>query len=81
MAKPEATALAREIGSPAASRAVGAANGSNPIPVILPCHRVIGADGLLTGFGGGRRIKKFLLRHEKALSGMDIAQKALFEED
>jgi len=72
--------IAREIGSPAASRAVGAANGSNPIPVILPCHRVIGADGSLTGFGGGLRTKEFLLRHEKITAGTDVAQMALFEE-
>src|SRR5579862_7781631 len=45
--------LARRIGSPSASRAVGAANGRNPIPIIVPCHRVIGANGALTGFGGG----------------------------
>jgi methylated-DNA-[protein]-cysteine S-methyltransferase len=55
--------LARQLGRPAASRAVGAANGRNPIPIIIPCHRVIGADGSLTGFGGGggRAIKRRLL--------------------
>lgn len=53
--------LAMRIGRPAASRAVGAANGMNPVPVIVPCHRVIGADGRLAGFGGGLRTKKFLL--------------------
>jgi methylated-DNA-[protein]-cysteine S-methyltransferase len=48
-------------------RAVGAANGRNPIPVIVPCHRVIGSDGSLTGFGGGLPRKKWLLQHEGAL--------------
>ena len=50
-----------------AARAVGAANGRNPLPVVLPCHRVIGADGSLTGFGGGLDVKRFLLEHEGAL--------------
>ncbi len=50
-----------------AARAVGAANGQNPIPIVLPCHRVIGADGSLTGFGGGLHVKRFLLEHEGAL--------------
>jgi methylated-DNA-[protein]-cysteine S-methyltransferase len=50
-----------------AARAVGAANGRNPVPVVLPCHRVIGADGSLTGFGGGLHVKRFLLEHEGAL--------------
>ena len=49
------------------ARAVGAANGQNPLPVVLPCHRVIGADGSLTGFGGGLDTKRFLLEHEGAL--------------
>ncbi len=57
--------LARHIGKPRAMRAVGAANGRNPIPVIIPCHRVIGADGSLTGFGGGLPIKKQLLELER----------------
>ena len=57
--------LARHIGKPQAMRAVGAANGRNPIPVIIPCHRVIGADGSLTGFGGGLPIKKQLLALER----------------
>jgi methylated-DNA-[protein]-cysteine S-methyltransferase len=56
--------IAREIGSPTAFRAVGAANGANPIPVIIPCHRVIGSDGSLTGFGGGIETKKRLLALE-----------------
>ena len=57
--------LARRIGLPAASRAVGAANGANPIPIIVPCHRVIGANGSLTGFGGGIETKKRLLALER----------------
>lgn len=56
--------LARRIGKPKASRAVGAANGQNPLPIIVPCHRVIGADGSLTGFGGGLKIKQQLLELE-----------------
>jgi methylated-DNA-[protein]-cysteine S-methyltransferase len=56
--------LATALGRPKASRAVGAANGNNPLPIILPCHRVIGANGALTGFGGGLATKDFLLRHE-----------------
>ena len=50
-----------------AARAVGSANGRNPLPIVLPCHRVIGADGSLTGFGGGLDTKRFLLEHEGAL--------------
>jgi methylated-DNA-[protein]-cysteine S-methyltransferase len=50
-----------------AARAVGAANGRNPLPIVLPCHRVIGANGSLTGFGGGLQTKRFLLEHEGAL--------------
>lgn len=50
-----------------AARAVGAANGRNPLPIVLPCHRVIGATGSLTGFGGGLDVKRFLLEHEGAL--------------
>jgi methylated-DNA-[protein]-cysteine S-methyltransferase len=57
--------LARRIGNPNASRAVGLANGSNPIPIIIPCHRVIGANGKLTGYGGGLEIKEKLLALEK----------------
>jgi len=55
---------ARRIGRPQAARAVGAANGRNPVPVVLPCHRVIGSSGALTGFGGGLDTKRTLLRHE-----------------
>ncbi|MBV8845225.1 MAG: methylated-DNA--[protein]-cysteine S-methyltransferase [Bryobacterales bacterium] len=56
--------LARRVGSPKASRAVGAANGQNPIPIVIPCHRVIGANGKLTGFGGGLPTKEALLALE-----------------
>lgn len=59
--------LAHDLGTPKASRAVGAANGANPLPVILPCHRVIGSTGKLTGFGGGLPTKKFLLELEGVL--------------
>lgn len=59
--------LARQIGRPGASRAVGAANGRNPIGIIVPCHRVIGADGSLTGYGGGLDRKRALLELEGAL--------------
>jgi methylated-DNA-[protein]-cysteine S-methyltransferase len=60
-------ALARRIGQPAAVRAVGLANGANPISIVVPCHRVIGSDGSLTGYGGGIERKRWLLRHEGAL--------------
>jgi methylated-DNA-[protein]-cysteine S-methyltransferase len=56
--------IARRIGRPTAPRAVGAANGRNPIAIIVPCHRVIGADGTLIGYGGGLDRKRWLLRHE-----------------
>ena len=70
-------ALAARIGAPKAVRAVGLANGANPIAVVVPCHRVIGADGSLTGFGGGIERKRWLLAHE----GVAVAggrQRALF---
>jgi methylated-DNA-[protein]-cysteine S-methyltransferase len=57
---------ARALGAPRAARAVGAANGRNPLPVVLPCHRLVGADGSLTGFGGGLDVKRALLAHEAA---------------
>jgi methylated-DNA-[protein]-cysteine S-methyltransferase len=63
--------LAMAIGNPAASRAVGAANGANPIPIVVPCHRVIGTSGALTGFGGGIPVKKFLLE----LEGVPLGEK------
>ena len=55
---------ARRLGDPNKSRAVGAANGKNPIPIVVPCHRVVGANGQLTGFGGGLKTKAWLLDHE-----------------
>jgi len=57
--------LARRVGNPKASRAVGLANGQNPIPIIIPCHRVIGSNGKLTGYGGGLPIKEKLLALEQ----------------
>ena len=57
-------ALAQRLGKPGSARAVGAANGANPLPIVVPCHRVIGADGALTGFGGGLAAKRWLLAHE-----------------
>lgn len=64
--------LAARVGKPAAMRAVGAANGRNPLPIVLPCHRVIGSDGSLTGFGGGLPTKAFLLQLEGALPRKDL---------
>lgn len=61
--------LARRLGSPQAVRAVGGANGANPIGIVVPCHRVIGANGQLTGYGGGLQRKQWLLWHEAANSG------------
>jgi methylated-DNA-[protein]-cysteine S-methyltransferase len=58
--------LAASLGMPRASRAIGLANGANPVAVVVPCHRVIGADASLTGYGGGLPRKEWLLRHEKA---------------
>lgn len=61
---------ARRLGQPDAARAVGAANGANPISIVIPCHRVIGADGRLTGFGGGLDTKRALLDHEATSVGL-----------
>ena len=61
--------VARAIGNPSAARAVGLANGQNPIAIIVPCHRVIGSDGSLTGYGGGLETKRRLLELEGALNG------------
>ena len=61
--------LAQRLGCPKAVRAVGGANGANPIGIVVPCHRVIGADGSLTGYGGGLPRKKWLLAHEAAHAG------------
>lgn len=66
--------LARRIGRPSASRAVGAANGANPLPIVVPCHRVIGASGGLTGYGGGLPIKKALLELEEANTSATASQ-------
>jgi O-6-methylguanine DNA methyltransferase len=59
--------LARELGAPKAYQAVGAAVGQNPVPILVPCHRVVGSDGSLTGYIGGVSTKQWLLRHEGAL--------------
>jgi methylated-DNA-[protein]-cysteine S-methyltransferase len=64
------SAIAKRLGMPQAVRAVGAANGANPIPIVIPCHRVIGADGRLVGYGGGLDRKRWLLAHEGVRSGM-----------
>jgi methylated-DNA-[protein]-cysteine S-methyltransferase len=63
-------AIARALGLPEGARAVGLANGQNPISIVVPCHRVIGADGSLTGYGGGLPAKQWLLSHEAAHSGL-----------
>jgi methylated-DNA-[protein]-cysteine S-methyltransferase len=64
-------AVARCLGTPKAARAVGLANGANPVPIIVPCHRVIGASGTLTGYGGGLERKAWLLAHEERYWGRD----------
>ena len=61
-------AIARRVGRPGASRAVGQANGRNPISLLIPCHRVIGSNGTLTGYGGGLPAKQWLLKHEAAIA-------------
>lgn len=61
--------IARRIGSPKGSRAVGLANGANPLPIVIPCHRVIGSNGSLTGYGGGLPIKQALLELERGIVG------------
>jgi O-6-methylguanine DNA methyltransferase len=63
--------IARRVGNANASRAVGLANGANPVPIIVPCHRVIGASGALTGYGGGLERKKWLLEHERRYWGRE----------
>ena len=68
--------LARRIGSPNASRAVGRANGANPIPIVIPCHRVIGSNGKLTGYGGGLPRKEFLLALEHNQMVLPLAASA-----
>jgi methylated-DNA-[protein]-cysteine S-methyltransferase len=63
---------ARRVGSPSAVRAVGAANGANPITLILPCHRVVGSGGALTGYAGGLETKRWLLVHEQRFAGLTL---------
>ena len=63
---------ARRLGHAGKARAVGAANGRNPLPIILPCHRVLGSDGSLTGFGGGLETKAWLLHHERQVIGVEL---------
>ncbi len=65
-------AIARQLGVPGAPRAVGLANGSNPIAIIVPCHRVIGSSGALTGYGGGLERKRWLLAHEREQYGRGL---------
>jgi methylated-DNA-[protein]-cysteine S-methyltransferase len=69
-------AIAKKLGKPDAMRAVGLANGANPIAIVVPCHRVIGADGSLTGYGGGLERKRWLLAHEARHVGQGLFQKA-----
>jgi methylated-DNA-[protein]-cysteine S-methyltransferase len=66
--------LAQQIGQPNASRAVGLANGQNPLSIIVPCHRVIGASGKLTGYGGGIERKQWLLNHERLMRMKKLAE-------
>lgn len=73
--------LATRIGRPHASRAVGMANGRNPIAIIIPCHRVIGSSGKLTGYGGGLPTKQWLLEHERAKSQPYLIQRASSRSD
>lgn len=70
-------ALATKLGCPRAVRAVGLANGANPVSVVVPCHRVIGADGSLTGYGGGLHRKRWLLAHEGAMVADDETEPSL----
>jgi methylated-DNA-[protein]-cysteine S-methyltransferase len=72
--------LARRIGRPQAMRAVGAANGRNPLPIVVPCHRVIGSNGSLTGFGGGLPTKQFLLTMEHAIPAGDVFDRGLLDQ-
>ena len=69
--------LAERIGRPTAVRAVGLANGSNPVGIVVPCHRVIGANGSLTGYGGGIERKRWLLEHEGSVSD---SERLVFDE-
>ena len=63
---------ARRLGHAGKARAVGAANGRNPLPIVMPCHRVIGSDGSLVGFGGGLETKSWLLHHERRVLGIEL---------
>lgn len=64
--------LARTLGQPTATRAVGAANGRNPLSIVAPCHRVVGSNGALTGFAGGLAAKRWLLDHERQVTGATL---------
>ncbi|MBI5069848.1 MAG: methylated-DNA--[protein]-cysteine S-methyltransferase [Deltaproteobacteria bacterium] len=64
--------LAKSLGKPSAARAVGAANGQNPIAIVVPCHRVVGADGTLTGYAGGLLAKRWLLDHEREVRARQV---------
>jgi methylated-DNA-[protein]-cysteine S-methyltransferase len=66
--------IARHIGAPLAFRAVGGANARNPVSIILPCHRVIGIEGALTGYGGGVERKRWLLSHERRAVGLEVSE-------
>ena len=66
--------IAREVGRPRAVRAVGLANGRNPVPIVVPCHRVIGSTGTLVGYGGGLRVKQALLDLERETAARDAAR-------
>lgn len=70
--------ISKALGNPKLTRAVGLANGANPIPIIIPCHRVIGADGSLTGYSGGLNRKKWLLNHEQRYYNRIVGQLKLF---
>jgi O-6-methylguanine DNA methyltransferase len=78
-------AIARSMGNPKAVRAVGAAQGANPIPIVIPCHRVVGSTGALIGYGGGLPTKRWLLEHERSRTGATSApasnQLSLFRDD
>ena len=65
--------IAEEIGQPKAVRAVGTANGNNPVAIVIPCHRVVGSNGTLTGFGGGLAAKRFLLDLESRNLGLRLS--------
>lgn len=72
--------LAERVSRPTASRAVGLANGANPVAIVVPCHRVIGANGALTGYGGGLVRKRWLLNHEHTIDQQQPSQRDLFTE-